>query len=91
MPWKAYGFKCINRKGGFETSLRAKRSNPAGLPGVAAQLDCFVATLLAMTRLPLRPQPLHLQLGQKRHQRVRAHFHDGRHIELDQRFALVGR
>jgi hypothetical protein len=34
---------------------------------------------------------LHLQLREERHQRVGAHFHDGRQVELDQRVALLGR
>src|SRR5581483_6178394 len=37
----------------------------------SAALDCFVATLLAMTALPLRPLVLHLQLREEWHQRVR--------------------
>jgi hypothetical protein len=33
----------------IKTSLRAKRSNPAFLAKQQRKLDCFVATLLAMT------------------------------------------
>jgi hypothetical protein len=33
----------------FPPSLRAKRSNPASL--LQSKLDCFVASLLAMTKL----------------------------------------
>src|SRR5262245_59542184 len=36
------------------------------------------------------PQALDLHLGEERHQRVGAHLHDCRHVELDQRLALLG-
>jgi hypothetical protein len=36
--------------GSFEPSLRAKRSNPGPLAPSPAALDCFVASLLAMTK-----------------------------------------
>src|SRR5262245_30528186 len=38
-----------------------------------------------------RAQALNLHLRQERHQRVRPHLHDRRHVHLDQRLALVGR
>ena len=41
--------------------------------------------------LRARAQPLDLHLRQERHQRVRAHLHDRRHVELDQRLALIRR
>jgi hypothetical protein len=41
----------------FFSSLRAQRSNPAGLRCVTTELDCFVASLLAMTDWPQLIEP----------------------------------
>src|SRR5262245_39658249 len=75
---------------------KARKSGRLDLRWPTKQSRSYGTRLLRFARNDAESSPpgadaLDLHVGEERHQRVRAHLHDGRHVELDQRLTLVGR